>query len=204
MRAERKPDEATLDALRELVNIGMGRAAAMISEITARPIGVEIPVVEVLATFVGQPLPEIDRNVAVRVSMAFSGEFSGYALMVLSPSGAGRLVQLLLGHERLGHGFDDDEQSALLEVGNITLNSVVGMLLNEIDREVEYHIPQLHLRGFEETIDLISDLQPASEGGMLVRAGLRVQSEGICGYLMLLLRPADLDFLLAAVGRLAA
>jgi chemotaxis protein CheC len=197
-------DETTLDALRELVNIGMGRAAAAISEITARPIEVEVPVVEVLQSFEGKNLPEIDQQVAARVAMPFDGAICGQGLLVLSQDGAGRLVQLLMGHERLGTGFDEDEQSALLEVGNITLNRVVGMLLNELGEEVEYQVPYLHLRGVEDTVDLISDLHPCNQGGMLVRAGLRIASEDVCGYLMLLLPNEDLDRLLAAVAKLAA
>lgn len=197
-------NEVTIDALRELVNIGMGRAAAAISEITARPIDVEIPVVEVLRSFEGKHLPDINQHVAVRVAMPFNGAITGQGLLVLSQEGAGRLVHLLMGHERLGSGFDEDEQSALLEVGNITLNRVVGMLLNELDAEVEYQVPHLHLRGVEDTVDLISDLHPCNAGGMLVRAGLRIASEDVCGYLMLLLPDEDLDRLLDAVTKLAA
>ncbi|WP_221030512.1 chemotaxis protein CheC [Actomonas aquatica] len=204
MSGELKTDEVVLDALRELVNIGMGRAAASISEITARPIGVDVPVVEVLESFAGQHLPDLDQKVAVRVTMPFVGDIRGHGLLVLSEGGAGRLVELLMGHRRLGNVFDEDEQSALLEVGNITLNCVIGLLLNELHGEVEYQIPQLHLRGFDETVDLISDLQNGDVGGMLIRAGLRVESEGICGYLMMLMQEGDLETLLTQVSRIAA
>ncbi|MCC5024462.1 MAG: chemotaxis protein CheC [Candidatus Synoicihabitans palmerolidicus] len=204
MSESREVDEVTLDALRELVNIGMGRAAAAISGITMRPIGVEVPVVEILDTFKGRNLPEINERVAVRVTMPFAGDIEGFGVLVLSKSGAGRLVELLLGRARLGDVLDEDEQSALLEVGNITLNRVIGLLLNELRGEVEYQIPQLHLRGIKSGVDLISDLQPETVGGMLIRAGLKVEAEGVYGYLMLLLPERHLNQLIESVARMAA
>ena len=203
MRAIPQPDEVTLDALRELVNIGMGQAAAAISEITSRPIGVEVPVVEVLASFAGQHLPELDDKVALRVAMPFTGFMDGHGVLILSQQGAGRLIELLMGHSRHGDVFDENEQSALLEVGNITLNRVVGLLLNELHGEVEYHIPQLQLCGFEHAVDLVSDLQGGESGGMLIRAALKIQAEGVSGYLVILLPHEDLRQLMKAVGSLA-
>ena len=204
MNPESLLDAVSEDAMRELVNIGMGHAGAAISEVTGREIFIDSPVVEVLSSFQGRQLPELQHRVAVRVSMSFAGGLNGHALLVLSREGASRLVEILVGSTPQQALLDESAQSALLEIGNILLNRVVGLLLNEIGGAVEYQLPRLQLRGIEAMIDLFSDLQKdADAGGMLIQAALRVDREGIFGYVLLILSPSELRVLVGHITRLA-
>jgi chemotaxis protein CheC len=112
-----------LDALREVGNIGAGRAATSLSEMTGRPIGMQVPAVKLLpldavADEVGGP-----DALVVAVHLRVAGDAEGHILFVMPPETGHTLVEpMLMGMdpgERDAAGFGDMERSALQEVGNI-------------------------------------------------------------------------------------
>lgn len=85
-----------IDALKELINIGVGRAAGVLNQMVHSHILLRVPAVEVLT------LRELRRNMAglgaepvAAVRLSFDGDFSGEAELVFPPDSASRLVSLL-------------------------------------------------------------------------------------------------------------
>lgn len=198
-----KPDcniaqRETLDALLELVNIGVGRAAASISELCSRPVGLAVPDIEFFNIEEPSQIINLQRGTTVRVSQSFTGALSGHALLVLNQTGACRLGELLLGAPSAVDVFDENEQAALLELGNIIIGGVVGNLSDQLGSPVFYELPQLQLRGISGFVDLISDLvAPDASRVLLMQASLTIATESISGYLVLLFTRDQLAELLA-------
>ena len=85
-----------LDALRELINIGIGKAAALLNEMLSAHIQLHVPRVEIIA--VADLESVIDRlggGVTAAVQLSFRGPFNGSASLVFADEGANRLVDLL-------------------------------------------------------------------------------------------------------------
>lgn len=128
------------DALRELLNIGAGRAAAELNAMVETPIQLRIPAVELVSSEGLKQHQEPERGEPVAtVQLPFSGTFSGEAVLGFPWSSASKLVTLLMGEE--DDGGNAVRATTLTEVGNILLNSVLGTMANVLSGELEYQVP---------------------------------------------------------------
>lgn len=191
-----------LDALLELMNIGIGRAAATISELSQREVGITVPRLEIF-DFENPGLMDcLQHGVALRISQSFTGGITGHCLLALNQDGARSLSTLLLGKEADHDAFDGNDQSALLELGNIVMNGVIGNLANQINDEVNYEIPQLQLRGIAGFADLISDLAaPGTSRALVMQASLSIAADRINGHLILLFTDRQMAELITKLER---
>jgi chemotaxis protein CheC len=193
-----------LDVLRELMNIGVGRAARAIAELSGQEVVLRVLEMELLKLEDSGPFAELRGQVNLRVSQRFAGGLEGCGLFVLNRGGAARLAQLLLGKGHDHVAFDELDQGALLELGNIVVGSAVGLLAAELDVEVRYELPQLQLRGMKEVADFFADICPASGNtGLLMRASLSLRDDIVNGYLILFLPGPGLNALTDRLARLA-
>ena len=193
-----------LDALRELMNIGVGRAARAIAELSDREVVLHVREIKVLDLTSAGQLAELGGPFNLRVSQRFSGGIEGCGSFVLDRSGAVRLVQLLLGKADHDIAFDELDQGTLLELGNVVVGSAVGMLAAELHVEVRYELPQLQLRGLEEGAELFADIAPAdSAPALIMRASLRLRGVRVNGHLTLFFSGAGLEALTTRLARLA-
>lgn len=193
-----------LDVLRELMNIGVGRAARAIAELSGREVVLHVLQIELLDLESSGQLVDLRGQVNLRVSQVFSGGLEGCGLFALNRGGAIRLAQLLLGKADEAVAFDELDQGALLEMGNIVIGSAVGMLASELAVEVRYELPQLQLRGMKEVADFFSDIAPATDSSALVmRASLSLRDDIVNGYLILFLPGPGLQALTDRLAHLA-
>lgn len=193
-----------LDVLRELLNIGVGRAARAIAEMSGREVVLRVLEVELLDLTGKGQLADLRGQINLRVSQVFRGGLEGCALFALNHAGAVRLAQLLLGKADNDVVFDELDQGALLELGNIVIGSSVGMLASELAVEVRYELPQLQLRGIKEVTDLFADVTPARQTcALIMRAALTLREDVVNGYLIFFFPGPGLHALTARLSRLA-
>ncbi len=196
---------ASLDVLRELMNIGVGRAARAISELSGREVALRVLEVALLDLADRHQLADLGGQINLRVSQAFRGGLAGYALFALNRPGAVRLARLLLDKAEDDVAFDELEQSALLELGNIVIGSAVGMLASELKVTLRYDLPQLQLQGGDTVSDLFADLADTRHMHALVmRASLSLREDKVNGYLIILFPEPGLKTLADRVARLAS
>jgi chemotaxis protein CheC len=130
-------EEAQLDALREVANIGAGHAATALSQMTDHRIMINVPRLQIarideVPGLIGNP-----EGVVAAVLMHVLGDLTGRTLLVLPRDSAMRLAEILLQRERgTLKLFGELEQSALKEAGNIlcaaymnALSDFMGMML---------------------------------------------------------------------------
>lgn len=122
-----KVDEAKIDILRELANIGVGNATISLSQLLNQErVRMDVPEVNVAPL---QDVPELLGGAEKPVGGIYveaEGELSLIILFVLSLGSAGKLIGALIP----GHPGELDEmgRSALLEVGNIITGSYLNAL----------------------------------------------------------------------------
>lgn len=134
-----------LDVLTELVNIGVGRAAASLSELIQQRIQLTVPKVrmERSATCESPFISVADETTATVVLQDFEGQFSGRSALVFPQNSSLLLAGMLSGIDEVISELDVELTGLLLEVGNILLNAVMGTFSNECRCPLEYSLPRL-------------------------------------------------------------
>ena len=191
--------EAQRDALIELINIGFGRAAASLSQLTGYRVILEVPQVAI------HPLSELKSALArvvqgevASVHQVFSGPVSGDALLVLDAPGAALINQLLTGEEALP-GLDGSAREVITEVGNILLNACLGMFGNLLHVHVSFSVPRLTLDTLGQVLDSVTVESEDLRYALIVHAGFRIREGSVTGYLVIVLGVSSLDRLLKEI-----
>lgn len=192
-----KMTPAQLDAITELVNIGLGRAASILNEMASSHVRLTTPRIEALS--LKEILMGKGRQLNATLSsvkMSFTGMMSGSAFLAFPPESALRLVSLLTGEDRESPDLDSLKLETLNEVGNIVLNGVLGSISNALEGVMNYTIPSYQEgtleRMFVENVD-------EDDTVVLAVAEFTVEEQNIRGDTLLILEPKSFTTLLTAL-----
>ena len=191
---------AQQDALVELLNIGFGRAAASLSQLTGHRVLLDVPQVSLHPIEeVGEALERTVHGPVASVHQIFTGPVGGDALLILDESGAAILKELLTSEPALPLSIDASAREVITEVGNILLNACLGTFGNLLKVQVSFSVPHL---GIENVAGLLESLMVSQQGiryALIVHAAFRLRDTQVTGYLMIVLSVASLDRLMRAV-----
>jgi chemotaxis protein CheC len=189
-----------LDVLKELVNIGVGRAAASLNEMLDATIMLDVPEIRMLSC---QELGSEAGGIAETfscVQLGFKGSFSGVAALVFPPASAIKLVAALTNEEPEAPGLNGIMAGTLNEVGNIVINCVIGTLGNILENPFDFTFPH-YLHG--RLNDLLTlDITSTKQNIMMVKTHFVVEDKHIEGNIYLVFEAASFDALLAAIDHL--
>ena len=188
------------DALIELLNIGFGRAASSLSQLTGHRVLLEVPQVSV------HPIQELNKALAplladevASVHQIFSGPVGGDALLILDHSAAGILKELLTSEPPLPLPLDASAREVLTEVGNILLNACLGTFGNILKVQVSFSVPHLNLDTLHEVMRSLLVNREGLRYALIVHAGFKLRDTQVKGYLVIVLSVSSLDRLIRAV-----
>ena len=176
-------DSLRIDALTELVNIGLGRAASILSSMTSETVQLAVPRVLMLSADEIWEAMGMDPEVYIAdVKQSFHGELIGSANLLFPRKCAAALVNAVTGEA--GEDMDELRVATLSEVGNIVINGVMGSLTNILDAPVQYEVPTYH----EQSLRTIL---PSGDGNpkhkcILADARFSLQSIEISGDILLI------------------
>jgi chemotaxis protein CheC len=188
------------DALIELLNIGFGRAAASLSELTGHRVLLEVPQVSVHPIDqLNQALRPLLADQVASVHQIFSGPVGGDALLILDHSAAGMLKELLTSEPPLPLPLDASAREVLTEVGNILLNACLGTFGNILHVQVSFAVPHLNLDTLQDVMRSLLINREGLRYALVVHAGFKLRDAEVRGYLVIVLSVASLDRLLRAV-----
>jgi len=188
------------DALIELLNIGFGRAAASLSQLTGHRVVLDVPQVSVHPiSAVDNALRQLVSDQVASVHQIFSGPVAGDALLVLDYSAAGMLKQLLTNEPPLPLPFDASAREVLTEIGNILLNACLGTFGNILQVQVSFSVPQLNLDTLQAVLKSLVVNREGLRYALVVHAGFRLREAEVTGFLVIVLSVASLDRLIQAV-----
>ncbi len=194
---ELTPDQK--DGLTELINIGYGRAASALSELTGYRITLQVPKVSMHSIREMEPmLAEILDSPVASVTQNFTGPVSGNALFLLDEPSA-ILLSRLLTEEKLGSpAFDSNAKEIITEVGNILLNACLGVFGNLLHIRVTFSVPRLSVQPIDRVLhNAAEQSEEPLQYGLMIRTQFNVKAADVMGYLVIVLGIASLDRLLA-------
>jgi len=188
------------DALVELLNIGFGRAAASLSQLTGHRVLLDVPqVTQHAIDEVGEALGRVVQGHVASVHQIFTGPVSGDALLILDESGAAILKELLTNEPALPLSIDASAREVITEIGNILLNACLGTFGNLLKVQVSFSVPHLSIENVGAILESLTVSQQGIRYALVVHAGFRLRDTQVAGYLMIVLSVASRDRLIRAV-----
>jgi len=188
------------DALIELLNIGFGRAAASLSQLTGHRVLLEVPSVTIHS--IGEVAASLERVIhadVASVHQIFSGPVAGDALLMLDQTGAAMLKELLTNEPALPLAYDASAREVITEVGNILLNACLGTFGNLLRLPVSFSVPDIDVASIRAVVARLIGPGEAFRYALVVTAGFRLRDAEVVGYVVIVLTVQSLTRLLVAV-----
>ena len=180
-------NELQLDALTEMVNIGVNRAAASLRQMVGEQVLLSVPKVTLVnRTEAITTLGQSESGHLVGIHQVFEGEVTGRALLIFPDAKSLELVRAVTGGELPLEEIIELEHEALAEIGNIILNGCLATMANMLQRNLKMSLPEI-LRG-EPTV--FFDLEPPPEAGevvMFLYINFAIRNRDIRGYIAMLM-----------------
>lgn len=132
-----------IDALQELINIGVGQAAGVLNAMLSAHIELHIPILKCLTPDLAklELAGQLGRDLLSAVQLCFNGSLQGNAELIFPTDSASKLVSVILNEELNSPDFDSLKIGALTEVGNIVISGVMGAISNVLNHNLDYVIP---------------------------------------------------------------
>jgi chemotaxis protein CheC len=195
--------DAQKDAITELINIGFSKSAASLSELTGYRILLGTPDVRIIPIEdLAKVLSEIIIDKIVTVHQIFNGPISGDAMLIINQQDSKNLVNLLLDENNDGAVPESSMKDVLSEVGNILLNSCLGMFGNILNIRITFTVPQLQLETLDQLVRTITIDNVEISYALMVSMEFHLRDKAISSYMVLVLGITSLEQLLKEIEKL--
>lgn len=186
------------DALAEIANLGVSRAANSLRQMLGEQVFLAVPKVRTVERQTASALVERDSHSSrlVAVQQSFDGPFAGKALLIFPESQSLELVRTVVGEQHSLEDVIDLEQEALAETGNIILNACLATIANLLRRTMHMSLPVV-IRGNGET--LFGDSTEKDNLVLFLYIDFRTRARDIHGLIALLMDMPSITVLKAIV-----
>ena len=175
------------DALTEVVNIGVSRAASSLRKMIGEEVILSVPAIEIMAPQdAARLIGERETDELVAIQQQFEGAFSGRALLIFPKATSLDLVRAIMGGDVPPDEIADMEQEALAETGNVILNGCLATMANMLKRSLEISLPEV-VRGDGARL-FILERERSNDGLVLfLYINFSVRNKDIRGYIAMLM-----------------
>ncbi|WP_438480685.1 chemotaxis protein CheC [Oleiharenicola lentus] len=190
------------DALTELINIGYGRAASALSELTGYRVSLEVPKVAIEEILeIAPQLEAVVKGEVASVNQMFSGPISGNAMLLLDQDAAVILSRLFDDDRSAARGFDSSAREVVTEIGNILLNACLGVFGNLLHVQVSFAVPRLQVETVKNLLQSVTvNSKDRLTHGLMIQTRFNLRSSDVSGYLVIILGITSLDRLLSELA----
>jgi chemotaxis protein CheC len=178
--------EIEQDALAEIANMGVSRAATSLRRMVGEQVLLSVPAVNIVSRRVASRMVEKGHSPKlVAVQQSFEGPFSGRALLIFPEAQSLELVRSIVGEEHSLEDVIDLEQEALAETGNIILNACLATIANVLRRTMRMSLPSI-VRGDGDTL---FDVRAGSSDGLVLflYIDFTIKNRDVRGFIALLM-----------------
>ena len=187
--------ELQIDALTELVNIGVSRAAASLRELVSQQVLLSVPRVTLVSrTDAIEILGTSEEKGLVAVHQIFEGDITGRALLIFPEINSLELVRAVTGGVLPLEDIIELEQEALAETGNIILNGCLATIANMLQRSLKMSLPEI-LRGHSRDLFNLAPPPDAGDVVLFLYINFAVRERDIRGYIAMLMDMPSLEAL---------
>lgn len=188
------------DALTELLNIGVSRAAASLRSMIGQEVVLSVPAVAIVdRETAARIITQREAGKLVAVHQGFDGELSGGALLIFPETNSLELVRAITGGALPLDDIVELEQEALAETGNIILNGCLATIANMLRRSLQISLPEI-LRGSAGDLMDLSGTVVRESVVLFLYIDFSVAARGIRGYIAMLMDLPTLQILRGLLG----
>ena len=186
------------DALGEISNVAMARAANSLRQMVEHEVLLSVPSVEIVSPGAAtQIVRKPDNPNLVAVRQDFSGAFSGRALLIFPETKSLELVRAVVGRDFPLEDIVSLEDEALAETGNIILNSWVATIANLLRRGLKMSLPVV-VRG--DSRQLFTNAETSQSLVLFLHIRFEISKKEIRGYVALLMDIPSIDELRSLIA----
>lgn len=228
-----------LENLTELINVGIGKAAAILSSMLSQKISITVPKVSIatMGELSNQLQAKFGVEQLVGVSLGFDGICAGTTSLIFNCRDGKTLVDQLLASQEDDDDWDDDDEwdddddwddddewdddtsetdkgeftdtdkAAIVELGNVMINGLMGSISTLLETVFQYQPPTLN-----PSMDISEIYGEANqESGddnqfaMIMQTDFNAEENDISGYLILIFEiHQTIEGLVSALDNLSA
>lgn len=191
--------EETRDAFVEVFNIGMGRAASVLSQLSGAEVLLSVPGLEIVGREQLAAFEEIGSNGRVTsVRQGFSGALLGTSALLFPEAESLSLARSVVPNPDQIDDMTEMEREALVEIGNIVLNACISVLADLLSLDIETDIPRFYAGEPREVAAFV-----VGDGGdcdlMVLRIQFQVRDTALSGHIVFVLDLMAWDALRLAI-----
>lgn len=197
----RQLDEIEEDALKEILNIGVGHAADSFSNLINAPVQLSVPLLKLI--YGEMAVAEIlnldaESGSGSMVKQSFRGCFTAEGLFIFPGDGSLELVRLMVGKDVPVSEMRELEQDALVEVGNILFNSCVSVISDMVGTPFECGMPRYQSGRLSQ---MVAEFNVDDDCLLLMNIAFTVEQVKIRGFIMFLMKLDSVEVFISAIKK---
>jgi chemotaxis protein CheC len=195
------PTSIDTDALTELFNIGLHRAAASLSDLTNQRVIVDLPRLWVCpVSDLKGALTNLVEGELATVHQIFGGVVSGDAVLLLEYDRAAELAKVMTeGQVAAGGQLDLSAREVLTEVGNIVLGACLSAFGNILKVSVTFAVPRIHIESLDGLLRSLHVESDEVQYAMVATTHFRLRDTEVGGYLIIVIGLSSLQLISAVM-----
>lgn len=188
-------DEFQTDALTELFNVGLHRAAASLSEITGQRVTMDNPRLWICRADEAEVrLRDLLSGELAAVHQVFGGAVAGDAALLLEQNKAAELARLVTaGSAASGGRIDQSAREVLAELGNIVLGSCLSGFGDMLDVPVSFYVPTIRIDTLRTVLQSLISEATGVQFAVIVATQFRVSGLEVNGYMIIAVGAKSLE-----------
>lgn len=195
--------ELQRDALTEIFNMAIGRAAVALGRLAGEEVRLTVPEIGFYSPREAAARLEGSREKRVcGVFQNYHAPFEARAILMFPEEQSLEIVRLMVGESYSLDELTELEQEALAEIGNIILNACIGTITNLTRVSCDMSLPQVQV-GIEELLLDFGNI-PESDSVLLVYIDFSLSAHTLHGYLAFLMNLPSIKTLMDGVDRFIA
>ena len=194
-------NEQCIESIREMINIGMGNGASVLNMMLNSHIVLQVPDIKFVNG--NELLSELSDNrddKLTAVNMGYTGEISGDVQLIFNRDSAVQLVTVLVGEDAANDMVEELGAGALVEMGNVVLNGVMGSISNMLEFTLSYSVPD-YIEDIAENIVMLEN-NDNDASILMAKTKFEIKEFNITGNLVLFFKDDSVSKLLEAVQSL--
>lgn len=178
------------DLLSELFNVGIGRSAAVLSEMLHQEIKLSVPEITFCSIAELKLNFSKDENI-IAISQDISGPFNMQSMLLFPESGSIDVIRAMLGDHLSDEMVTELQEEAFTEIGNIVLNACIGIIAKMLDGNFIIELPQFT---DAKSDDLFNDIAfDDSQIVMSMQVDLSLTSNSVNGHIAFILGSVSME-----------
>jgi chemotaxis protein CheC len=194
-------NDKEIDVFKEIINIGVGKAANLLNTIINKHISLQVPYIQI--SKVDALLKEINSpgsDYYSLVNMNFLGNISGRANLLFTSVDASLLVNTFIEEQNISSDIDSIKSGVLNEIGNIVMNSLIGTISNFLKEDLEYNVPNYKEGKLDELMGV--NIDEFEDSVIVAHTKFKIEELDILGDFVLLLELGSMQSMIDKISGL--